>query len=127
RRRKLHWLTAPKATNGFDIAEQCRLVVGRRILWPQQKILGHPAGGECHTRSAIAEIIDYRPFLDNARRVMQRQYAASRTDIETPRDRGNGRTGDRGIGIGAAERVEMPFGGPDSAKTTAVCVARAVE
>jgi hypothetical protein len=68
--------------------------VGRRILWPQQKVLRHPSGGECHTRTAIAEVIDHRPFLDHARRVMQRQYAASCTDIEIARYRGNGRTGD---------------------------------
>ena len=127
RRCELDRLAAPEATHGFDIAEHRRLVVGRRILRPQQKVLRHPTRGECHTRAAIAEVVDHRPFLDDARRVMQRQHTASGADIEIFRDRGNGRTGDGRIGIGAAESVEMPFRRPDGAKAVTVGVARAVE
>ena len=58
---------------------------------------------------------------------MQGQHAASRTDIEIAGDRGNGSSGDSGIGIGSAERVEMSLRRPDCTKAPAIGVARTVE
>ena len=89
----------------------------RRRLRRSTKSLGcQPDANETPTRP-LRDVVDERPFLGDADRVVQRQHAAARADPQSIGDGGDRGAGHRRIGIQPAECMEVALGRPDGARS----------
>ena len=110
---ELHRFAAPQAADLVQRVEKRLAVGGGRVLGSQDKVVGLPAGGEGHAGAAVGQVVDDRPFLGDAGRMVERRDDAARADADRLRDGGGGGPGDRGVGVGAAEGMEVAFRRPD--------------
>ena len=125
--RKLDRLAAPQPADLVDGLQHRRFIRGRRVLRAQHEIVRLPAGGHGDAAAPIGQVVDDRPFLGDAGRVVEGADARPCADRDVLRDRRHRRPGDRGVRIGAAEGVEVPLGRPDGDEAVAVGEFRALQ
>ena len=117
--RKADALPAPEAPDRLDVRHHAVLRVRERFR-PQDEVVRVPTRRERDADAPARQVVDERPLLGHANRVMKREHDAAGTDPDARRDRGNRGAHHRGIGVEAAERMKVPLRRPDGVE--AVCV-----
>ncbi len=114
-----HGLAPPEPPHGLDAAVHDLLAVGV-VLGAEGEVVGVPAGGEGDADAPVRQVVDDRPLLGDAQRVVQGQNHAPGADVDVLGQRRQGRAGDRRIGIEAAEGMEVALGRPHRGKAVGV-------
>ena len=125
--RKPHLFAAPQFAHGLKRFEQRGFVGRRRVLWPQDKVIRLPARGKPDARAPTGEVVDHRPFLGNAGRVVERGHTRARAHTDVAGHSGDSSARDRRVRVGATKGVEMPLRRPDRVKAMRVGKFRALK
>src|SRR5207244_363062 len=99
----------------------------RVALRREREVARVPARREGDAGPPVREVIDDRPLLRDADRVMEREDDAPRADADARRRGGERRAGDGRVRVEAAEGVEVPLRRPDRAEAVRVGEASALE
>jgi hypothetical protein len=76
-------LAPPEAAQGFGaVAEHLLAVLEIVLMAGNDEIVRHPAAGDAKADPPAGDVVDDRPFLGHADRVVQRQDDAARADLD---------------------------------------------
>src|SRR6202022_1330089 len=76
---------------------------------------------------SVRQVIDQRPLLGDADRVVKLPHTTARPYLDVLGDGGDGGARHRGIRVESAKRMEMPFRRPDGFEPVPVCEPGALE
>src|SRR6185295_6057476 len=93
------------------------------ILRRQNEIIRMPARGESHFNSSGRKIVDDRPLLRYANRIVQRKHDTSRTQTDPLGDHCQRRPQNRRIRVKPTEVQKVSLRRPDSSETVLVTIA----
>ena len=123
---ELELLAAPEPPDSVDSVGHGAAAV-RVVLRPQREVHRVPAGGERDADPAPRQVVDDRPLLGDAQRMVQRRDHAARADADPLGHGGDGGPGDGRIRVQAAERMEVPLRRPHGGKAIFVPELRAFD
>lgn len=86
-----------------------------------------PAGSERDSDATSGEVVDHRPVLGNSNRMMERENDATGANLDALCDRRDRCGSDRGVGVKAAEGVEMPLRRPNRGESVRIGKPRSLE
>ena len=109
-------LASPQLAHLLNRVKHGGLVLGWRVFGPEHKIVRLPTACNGKPGAPIGQVIDNRPFLGYPRWMVKRGYATASPHTDLFGNRGDRRTGDRWVRVGAAERVEVAFRCPNGTK-----------